>query len=170
MSAKKGERMFVSEKTKIEQWIVFALLVVFLFGCSGVRTKKKPEAYPTSTVFEANYDDTWNALLGSVNDYPVLLIDQEKGVINTDWRVYTKKGSRFQKERIRLTITVKTEKEKTTVDITSQLEEQSSRLFTKWKPIQSNGERENQVLKEVKVRLGTKIEKPDEQSPEEPEK
>ena len=170
MLAEKGEKMFVSGKTKMERRVVFALLVVFLFGCSGVRTEKKPEAYPTSMAFEASYNKTWEALLSAVNDYPVLLIDQEKGVINTDWLVYIKKGSRFQKERTRLTITVKTEKEKITIDITSQLEEQSSRPFTKWKPIQSNGKRENQILKEVKARLGPKTEEPAEQSPEDPEK
>lgn len=162
--------MFVSRKTKMVRRVVFALLVVSLLGCSGPKTQKEPEAYPTSMVFDASYDKTWEALLSAVNDYPVLLIDQEKGVINTDWLVYIKKGSRFQKERTRLTITIKTEKEKMTIDITSQVEEQSSRLFTKWKPIQSNGERENQILKEVKIRLGTKTEEPAEQSPKDPEK
>ncbi|HUU50447.1 MAG TPA: DUF3576 domain-containing protein [Nitrospinota bacterium] len=102
--------------------------------------------------FEGSWDDVFEALLLTVKEYPVVLIDKEKGVIDTDWYVFFK-----EKRRIKLNIKLKTVDEGIKIDISSHLEAQKSFLSKKWTPIKSDGKTENSILKEVRDRLELKV-------------
>jgi len=147
-------------KSSIKKVLLFCLALLIL-GCGGKGMKE--EHFPTSMSYEAGYDDVWKALLDSTMKYSVLLVDKEKGVIRTDWYVYTK--AKLLNEKYKLDIKVEKGEDKTTIKITSQMETQNSRIFRKWEPKTSNGKTEYEVLKEVKNRLGVmqKIEERKEQ-------
>ena len=44
-----------------------------------------PEAQPTDSTFQASFDVTWDAVMQSIAEWPLTVIEKESGIINTDW-------------------------------------------------------------------------------------
>ena len=61
------------------------LILISLFTGCVYFTKTEPDGNVNRRVFQASYDDTWNAVILSLGDIPLEKVDKSNGFIKTAW-------------------------------------------------------------------------------------
>jgi len=88
----------LNKKRALVSALFFAATLLISFGCTQA-TKKTTTTEFKQKRFLATYDNTWKALQQSLQNYPILVNNYDKGLLKTDfikpntvWRSETQKG------------------------------------------------------------------------------
>ena len=123
------------------------ILLGFIAGCSAPKADQKLFAtYPTFKVFDKGYQEVWEAVLESLQDYRLLRAEKKSGYI---------KSALIQKnpkERFEFEITVKKQPEgKISVTINNYIQRYQKEVG--WKNITPNTAFEHLILTEIEKSL-----------------
>lgn len=154
--------------------IIALLGGMFIFGCYSKDFKEpgiaKQSKQRTSTIYRANYQKTWQAVIDAAGDLPITNSRKESGIVTTDWikgksdRLYSGYGENRIPYTIRYKFLIKVKptskgtlvsvrnKEQYYADTISSGIDFSGSVY-QWLDTESSTHKENDFLKKVQDKL-----------------
>lgn len=146
----------------MKKMLVFILCLAFTVGCV-VAPIKPTEPILSSYIFSSPYDEVWTAIVNvmSSEEYPIMLIEKDSGLIGTDW-VRTsssrpKYGTKltgdwafgYGGEKIKISIHVQQKTGGVEVRITPHIELFARGELNEWFSTYSNGDLEQKLFGKI---------------------
>jgi hypothetical protein len=147
--------------------LTLALTLLSLGGCASAKAPPRPLDYPYTRIFQANYEEVWNATVAVLDLYSIVEASRESGVLKTDWSDFRNNRSLYDQpdqderlDQVRYRISIKLSKGMVSQSgrpaVRLQVVKELSRfgnLVTDWQRIPTDENEERVILYRVGQRL-----------------